>query len=223
MRAAMLLLALCPRGTCMMAMHASPRLSPMRVCQPAAGRCVTARRARPSLSSEPPRTEAELAIERRDWRRAMRADVLRFAGPALAGVLADPLMSVIDALCCGRFCSTLQLASLGPSLAVFGFMNYFFFFLTAATTVRVTRALATGDEAGATAFLSSAFTLAVGCGFGLGATIRFLAPRLVGLTGCVPELVPVAARYLRIRSLGQPVVLASMVTQVRRDRAEIAA
>ena len=123
----------------------------------------------------------------------------------------------------GRFSSAPQLASLGPSLAVFGFMNYFFFFLTAATTVRVTQALATNDEPAATNTLSSCFTLALVSGVCLGAIIRSCAPRLVGFTGCVPELVPVAARYLRIRSLGQPVVLASMVTQVRRDRAEIAA
>lgn len=61
----------------------------------------------------------------------MRKDVLLFAGPALSTVLADPLMSVVDALCCGRFCSTLELASLGPALAVFNFVNYFFFFLNA--------------------------------------------------------------------------------------------
>ena len=117
MRAAMLLLALLPLGTCMMQPLATARLVPARVCQPAAGRCVTARRVRVRAVSELPRTEvdtepplkeAELAIERREWRRSMRSDVLRFADPALAGVLADPLMSVIDALCCGRFCSTLQ-------------------------------------------------------------------------------------------------------------------
>ena len=101
-------------------------------------------------------------------------------------------------------------------------MNYFFFFLTAATTVRVTQALATNDEPAATNTLSSCFTLALVSGVCLGAIIRSCAPRLVGFTGCVPELVPVAARYLRIRSLGQPVVLASMVTQVRGDRDEIA-
>lgn len=112
-----MLLALCALGACMMQPHATARLVPARVCHPAAGRCGIPRRARVRAVSDAPRTEveteprldeAELALERREWRRSIRSDVLRFAGPALAGVLADPLMSVIDALCCGRFCSTLQ-------------------------------------------------------------------------------------------------------------------
>ena len=46
---------------------------------------------------------------------------LGFYGPALSTVLADPLMSVVDALCVGNFCPTVELASLGPALAVFNF------------------------------------------------------------------------------------------------------
>lgn len=40
-----------------------------------------------------------------------------------------------------------------------------------------------------------------------------LAEPLVAATGCVKELVPVAARYTRIRALGQPAVLSAMVFQ----------
>lgn len=61
--------------------------------------------------------------ERRAWRRNIVQQILLFAGPAVSTTLADPLMSVVDAVCCGRFCSTIQLASLGPSLAVFNFVN----------------------------------------------------------------------------------------------------
>ena len=40
-----------------------------------------------------------------------------------------------------------------------------------------------------------------------------LGPRVVRLTGCVPELVPRSTAYLRVRAVGSPVVLASMVAQ----------
>ena len=42
---------------------------------------------------------------------------------------------------------------------------------------------------------------------------RGLGPRVVRLTGCVPELVPRSTAYLRVRAVGSPVVLASMVAQ----------
>ena len=40
-----------------------------------------------------------------------------------------------------------------------------------------------------------------------------LGPRVVQLTGCVPELIPRSTAYLRVRAVGSPVVLASMVAQ----------
>jgi Na+-driven multidrug efflux pump len=157
-------------------------------------------------------TAVELA-ERRLWRGQLQKEVLLFAGPALSTVLADPLMSVVDSLCCGRFCATLQLASLGPSLAVFSFVNNCFFFLNAATTVLVTRALASGDAESAASVLSNAVLLAIGCGAALALVLFSCAAQVVAATGCVPELIPTAARYLRVRSVGQPAVLASMVVQ----------
>ena len=109
--------------------------------------------------------DAESArIERRSWRVSKRNEVIKFAIPSLSGVLADPLMSVVDALCVGRFCDTIQLASLGPALAVFNFVNYFFFFLNAATCVLMTQCLAVGDKERAQEVLSNALTLALGCG-----------------------------------------------------------
>ena len=164
-------------------------------------------KAEPALVAEDPR-----AI-RRTWRRGMRNDVLSFAGPALSTVLADPLMSVVDALCCGRFCSTLQLASLGPALAVFNFANYFFYFLSASTTVLTTRALACQDNVSAENTISTAVQLAAACGVALTTTLLLFAAPLVSATGCIAELVPIASRYLRVRAIGQPVVLMSMVVQ----------
>ena len=153
------------------------------------------------------------AATRRAWRRERRREVVRFGVPALSTVLADPLMSVVDALCCGRSCGTVELASLGPALAVFNLANYLFFFLNAATTVRVTRALANGDERGAERELGAAVSVAALSGVAVGGCLFKFAAPLAAATGCVPELVPRAAAYLRVRGLGQPIVLAAMVSQ----------
>jgi putative MATE family efflux protein len=153
------------------------------------------------------------AAELSKWRRDLRKEMVLFAGPALSTVLADPLMSVVDAVCCGRFCSTLQLASLGPSLAVFNFVTYAFFFLSASTTVLVTRALACDDAESAERSISNAILLAAGFGVAVTAGLTSCAAPLVASTGCVASLVPAAARYLRVRALGQPFVLSTMVVQ----------
>ena len=114
-------------------------------------------------------TPAQLAEERRTWRRRKRSEVLVFAAPALSTVLADPLMSMFDALVCGRSCSTLEFASLGPALAVFNFVNYGFFFLNAATTVNVAAALARDNKKAATETLSGAVSVAALCGLAVAA------------------------------------------------------
>lgn len=153
----------------------------------------------------------EAREERRAWRLNKRKEVLKFAGPALSTVLADPVMSVIDALCVGRFCSTVQLASLGPALAVFNFVSYFFFFLNAATCVLVTQAVAMKDNEGAKDVLSNALALAVSSGITLGAFMLYFADPLIALTGCIKDLRGPAAAYLKVRAVGLPVVLATMV------------
>ena len=151
--------------------------------------------------------------QRKAYRGKIRKEVLAFSGPALATVLADPLMSVVDALCVGRMCSTVQLGSLGPALAVFNFVNYFFFFLNAATAVLVTRSLACDDRSGAIDTIASAVFLAVVCGCLVTSLIAVLAPAMIAMTGCVAELIPAGTLYLRVRALGQPVVLSAMVIQ----------
>jgi Na+-driven multidrug efflux pump len=100
-------------------------------------------------------------------------------------------------------------------LAVFNFVNYFFFFLNGATTVQVTQALAFDEDDGerASRILSNAVLVAFGCGVTLAAALLSFARPLVAATGCIPELLEPATRYLRVRALGQPIVLTSMVVQ----------
>ncbi len=148
-----------------------------------------------------------------DWRRKKKREIIKFAGPALSTVLADPIMSVVDALCVGRFCSTVELASLGPALAVFNFVSYFFFFLNAATCVQVTSSLAARDREQATNVLSDAILLAVGFGTVLAGLVVTFSNPLIASTGCVVELQAIASKYLRVRALGLPLVLVAMVVQ----------
>jgi len=151
------------------------------------------------------------AAERRIWRKDMSKQVMLFAIPALSTCLADPLMSVVDATCCGRFSTTLQLASLGPALALFTFLSYLFFFLNTATADQVSKALANDDKKSASLALSNAVFVAAGFGIAISALLWIFAAPLVALTGCVPDLIPTAAQYTRIRGLGQPIVLSMMV------------
>ena len=147
-----------------------------------------------TATADPP--AAELAEERRSWRRRKRSEVLVFAAPALSTVLADPLMSMFDALVCGRSCSTLEFASLGPALAVFNFVNYGFFFLNAATTVNVAAALARDNKKAATETLSGAVSVAALCGLDLQLHLQRPLGLLLGL------LLPLLGLYRQLLHLG---------------------
>jgi Na+-driven multidrug efflux pump len=50
-------------------------------------------------------------------------------------------------------------------------------------------------------------------GITLGTLVICYADPLIALTGCVPELIATASSYLKVRAIGQPVVLAAMVIQ----------
>ena len=85
------------------------------------------------------------------------------------------------------------------------------FFLNAATCVLITQSLACDDNQGAQEVLSNALALAIGCGSTIGGLLYVFATILISSTGCVPDLVETATQYLRVRAVGLPVVLSSMV------------
>ena len=76
---------------------------------------------------------------------SLLATLLRFAGPALLIPLADPIQSLVDTACIGRFGTTVELAALGPNNYLFNFFNYLFLGLGTAATTLVASTLA-GNE-----------------------------------------------------------------------------
>lgn len=146
-------------------------------------------------------------------RRALFIQFVSFSVPALSIVMADPLMSCLDALCVGRYATTIELAALGPCLVVSNFLTYLFFFLTSATTLSASRALGNKDLERAADVISMCVMIAGVLGFASGLALVFGAFPLLSFTGCVPELIPHAVAYLQIRALAQPAVLISMVLQ----------
>merc|ERR1712216_393298 len=61
------------------------------------------------------------------WRKKLLWRLVAFVIPALSITLADPLMSLVDTLCIGRYGTTIELAALGPNTVVFNFTSYIFF------------------------------------------------------------------------------------------------
>jgi MATE family multidrug resistance protein len=134
------------------------------------------------------------------------ADILDLAVPALAGLAADPLVSLVDTAFVGHLGPT-ALGALGVNASIFSMAFVVFNFLAYGTTPRVGRALGEGDEEAAGRVVMQALTLAIISGaVALGALQLFAGPilRAMGATG--PLHAP-ALDYLRIRALAGPAVL----------------
>jgi MATE family multidrug resistance protein len=131
---------------------------------------------------------------------------LRLAVPALAGLAADPLVSLIDTAFVGQL-GRVPLAALGVNTSIFSMTFVIFNFLAYGTTPRVGRAVGRGDRAEAGRAVVRALTLAVLAGLGALAVLQGLARPLLQLMGASPEMMGPALSYLRIRALAGPAVL----------------
>lgn len=89
-------------------------------------------------------TVQEAEAEAWEYRRRTGVALFSFLGPALTIPLADPLMSLVDTVCIGRFADTAQLAGLGPAALVFAFVNYMWTSQGVTTTALVAKALNVG-------------------------------------------------------------------------------
>ena len=145
---------------------------------------------------------------------SLLATLLRFAGPALLIPLADPIQSLVDTACIGRFGTTVELAALGPNNYLFNFFNYLFLGLGTAATTLVASALA-GNEGETKPGEVVAFALAGA--LLLGAlnliTLNCATGSILRLVGADGALVPLCTAYAKIRSFASPAVLACMVLQ----------
>lgn len=133
-------------------------------------------------------------------------DILELAVPALAGLAADPLVSLVDTAFVGQL-GRVPLGALGVNTSIFSMTFVIFNFLAYGTTPRVGRAIGVGDRAEAGRAVVRALTLAGLCGAGALIALQLLARPILLLMGASGELMEPALAYLRIRALAGPAVL----------------
>ncbi len=133
-------------------------------------------------------------------------DILDLAVPALAGLAAGPLVSLVDTAFVGQL-GRVPLGALGVNTSIFSMTFVVFNFLAYGTTPRVGRALGNDDRDEAGRVVVRALVLAVGVGVvALVALQAFARPILLAM-GASEELMAPALSYLRIRALAGPAVL----------------
>ena len=133
-------------------------------------------------------------------------DILDLAVPALAGLAAGPLVSLVDTAFVGQL-GAVPLAALGINASLFSMTFVIFNFLAYGTTPRVGRAVGDGDREEAGRVVVRALTLAVGVGAVALVVLQLLARPALALMGAGEELMAPALSYLRIRALAGPAVL----------------
>ena len=136
--------------------------------------------------------------------------ILALAVPAIATLIADPLLGVVDTAVVGRV-GTEQLGALGLAVAVLAAVSWIFNFLVYGTTAAVARAVGGEDREAAGRRVAHAGQAAVLLGFLAAVVVAVGAPLLLDLAGAVESLVDPATGYLRIRAVGIPFLLLGYV------------
>jgi putative MATE family efflux protein len=139
-------------------------------------------------------------------------EILRLAVPALGALAAEPLYLLADTAIVGHL-GTPQLAALALAATVLSSLVALCIFLTYGTTARVTRLHGAGEDEEAAALGPQALWLALAVGLVLAAVIIALASPLVHALGGDDHVADMAARYLRIASLGVPMALVALAGQ----------
>jgi putative MATE family efflux protein len=139
-------------------------------------------------------------------------EILALALPALGALAAEPLYLLVDTAIVGHL-GTRQLAALALAATVLSSLVSLCIFLTYGTTARVSRLHGAGRHEAADRLAAQALWLALAVGATLAALVAALAPPLVALLGGEGEVAALAARYLRIASLGVPMALIALAGQ----------
>jgi putative MATE family efflux protein len=136
--------------------------------------------------------------------------ILALAVPAVATLIADPLMGLVDTAVVGRL-GAAELGALGLAVAVLTTVSWVFNFLVFGTTSTVAKAVGAGDRQAAGRRVVHAAQLATVLGLVVGGGLLVLAPWLLGLLGAVDELLTPGTTYLRVRAVGVPFLLLAYV------------
>lgn len=132
------------------------------------------------------------------------------AVPAVATLVADPLMGLVDTAVVGRI-GAAELGGLGLAVAVLSTVAWVFNFLVYGTTSAVARALGAGDADGALRRVRTSVRAALLLGTVVGALLWLVAPWLLGALGAVDALIGPGADYLRVRAVGVPLLMLTYV------------
>jgi putative MATE family efflux protein len=139
-------------------------------------------------------------------------EIVRLALPALGALAAEPLYLLADTAIVGHL-GTPQLAALALAATVLSNLVALCIFLTYGTTARVTRLHGAGRDADAAALGPQALWLALAAGVLVGGAVAALAGPLVHALGGDDHVADMAARYLRIGSIGVPMALLALAGQ----------
>jgi putative MATE family efflux protein len=139
-------------------------------------------------------------------------EIVALALPALGALAAEPLYLLADTAIVGHL-GTPQLAALAIAATVLSTLVSLCIFLTYGTTARVSRLHGAGEERAAGALAAQALWLALAIGLALAAAIAALAVPLVHALGGEADIAAMAARYLRIATLGVPMALVALAGQ----------
>jgi putative MATE family efflux protein len=145
-------------------------------------------------------------------RSAYDREILRLAVPALGALAAEPLYLLVDTAIVGHL-GTPELAALALAATVLANVVALCIFLTYGTTARVTRLHGAGEDEAAAALGPQALWLALAAGIVVGGTVAALAGPLVHALGGEGHVADMAARYLRIGSIGIPMALIALAGQ----------
>ncbi|KAA8495845.1 Protein DETOXIFICATION 44, chloroplastic [Porphyridium purpureum] len=138
------------------------------------------------------------------------AEIWSLALPSYGTMILDPLATLIDTSMVGML-GAMQLGGVGAANPMCSYVSWIFFFLSVTTTSGVARCVAREDRVGAsrTIALNLWVALILGC---LSFLIMFsVAPALMTLIGCNPEVLSHAVDYLRTRAFGAPATLTFFV------------
>ncbi len=145
-------------------------------------------------------------------RSELDREILRLALPALGALAAEPLPALADTAIIGHL-GTTELAALALAVALLSAVFSLCIFLTYGTTARVARLHGAGEVERAGALAAQALWLGLAIGVTLGAALAALAPQAIALLGGDGRVGELAARYLRIATLGVPAFMLILAGQ----------
>lgn len=137
----------------------------------------------------------------------MLGNIFRFALPLAASSILQLLFTAADQVVVGRFAGAAALAAVGSNAAIINMLVNFFVGFSLGANVTTSRCLGAGDKEGASRAVHTAMLLSVICGSLLAAIGVLLAKPLLGWMGSPPDVIDLAAVYLRIYFGGMPVTM----------------